>query len=106
MPPLTPSSTSIRRAALPGAWSRALGLPDDRDAGRQSPLDLGLQRAVAMPGVDDVLEEAVVADLVLERLRVEEVVVDAVALAGAARPRGGGHGHLESWETGKDGVDQ
>ena len=55
---------------------------------RRRAVELGAQRPVAAPGVVGVLDELARGDAPVELLAREEVVVDAVALAGARRARG------------------
>jgi hypothetical protein len=59
-------------------------------------VELRAQSAVAVAGVDRVLDEVAAADPLLELLRREEVVVAAVDFPRAGRPGGGGDRQLEA----------
>ena len=79
------TESRFRRPHLLGALD--LDLEHDRAACLEAALDLPAQRAVAVAAVGGELEEVLLLDPLLELLRGEEVVVAAVYLSLARRPR-------------------
>ena len=70
------------------------------------PVDLGIQRPVAVSDVVDPLQELARHDPSVELLAVEEPVVDAVLLAGTLWPRRRRNGERELWKPRQDELDE
>jgi len=85
----------VRTEMLDAVGAVGLELEDAAAAGLEDPIDLGVQRAVPSADEDDVLEEGARADLRVELLVGEKVVLPPVPLSLAAQPGGGGDGDLQ-----------
>ena len=83
-----------------------LELEQRRLAVGPQPVDLGVERPVAVSDVVDPLEELAGDDPAVELLAVEEPVVDAVLLAGPLWPRGRRDGERELCEPRQDELDE
>ena len=83
-----------------------LDLQHDRHAGAGAALELGAQRPVAAAGVGGVLDERAGGDLAIELGVAEEVVVDAVDLAGPRRARRRRDRQLELRHAREQAADQ
>ena len=103
------SGASTKIVTAPGHLARdreravELELEQRHRAGGGDPLELAAQRARALPpGEAVVLEEVTRGEVAVELLVGDEPVVDAVALARAARPRRRGDGQPQP----RDAVEQ